>query len=81
MWNGAKGDNLGRIDLCSGNPVRSPSFDLAMRCEHETYLCVRPIVVNLDVIKVGGGLESVVLPIQPTQPAKGNTSEQEKGEE
>lgn len=49
-----------------------------MRCEHETYVCVRPIIVSLDVIKVGGGLESVVLPIQPTQPAKHNTSEQEK---
>jgi hypothetical protein len=35
--------------------------------------------VNLDVIEVGGGLESIVLPIQPTQPAKDNTSEQEGG--
>ena len=31
---------------------------------------MRPIVVSLDVIKVGGGLESVIMPIQSTQPAK-----------
>jgi hypothetical protein len=39
--------------------------------------------VSLDVIKVGGGLESVILPIQPTQPAKDkdNTSEQKEGGE
>ena len=52
-----------------------------MRCKHETYLCVRPIVVSLDVIKVGGGLESIILPIQPTQPANDNTSEQEGGDD
>jgi hypothetical protein len=37
----------------------------------DTSVCMQPIVVSLDVIKiikVGGGLESVVLPIQPTQP-------------
>jgi hypothetical protein len=56
------GDNSGRIDLHLGNPVSSPGFDLAIRCKHETYLWVRPIVVSLDVIKVGGGLESVVMP-------------------
>jgi len=37
--------------------------------------------VSLDVIKVGGGLESIILPIQPTQPAKEDTSEQEEGDE
>ena len=82
MWNGAIGDNLGRIDLRLGNPVSSPSFNLAMRCKHETYLCVRPIVVSLDVIKVGGRFESIILPIQPTQPAKDDTNdEQEEGGE
>ena len=81
VWNGAKGDNLGWIDLRLGNPVSSPSFDLTMRCKHETYVSVRPIVVSLDVIKVGGGLESIILPIQPTHPAKDNTSKQEEGEE
>jgi hypothetical protein len=37
--------------------------------------------VSLDVIKVGGGLESIILPIQPTQPAKDkdNTTEREEG--
>jgi len=40
---------------------------------------MRPIVVSLDVIKVGGGLESVVVPIQHTQPAKDDTSDQEEG--
>ena len=43
-----------------------------MRCKHKTYVCVRPIVVSLDVIKVGGGLENVILPIQPAQPAEDN---------
>jgi hypothetical protein len=50
-----------------------------MRCKHGTYVWVRPIVVSLDVIKVGGGLESVVMPIQPTQPTKDDTSDQEEG--
>lgn len=35
-----------------------------------TYVWVRPIVVGLDVVKVGGGLEGVMLPIQPAQPTK-----------
>ena len=52
-----------------------------MRCKHETYVSVRPIVVGLDVIKVGGGLERVILPIQPTHPAKDNPSEQEESGE
>ena len=52
-----------------------------MRCKHETYVCVRPIVVSLDVIKVGGRLESVILPIQPTHPARDNASEQDEGRE
>ena len=52
-----------------------------MRCEQETNLSVRPIIVSLDVIKVGGGFESIILPIQPTQPAKDkdNTTEREEG--
>jgi hypothetical protein len=42
--------------------------------EIQTYVRVRPIVVSLYVIKVGGRTKSVILPIQPTQPA-GNRSE------
>jgi hypothetical protein len=33
-----------------------------------TYVWVGPIVVSLYMFKVGGGLKSVILPIQPTQP-------------
>ena len=43
-----------------------------------TYVRVGPKVVCLDVLKVGGGLKSVFLPIQPTQPAGHNRGEQRR---
>jgi hypothetical protein len=36
---------------------------------------VRPKVVGFDVVKVGGGLESVILPIQLAHPTRGGGEE------
>jgi hypothetical protein len=41
--------------------------------------------VSFDVVKVGGGFESVILPIQPAHPTKGGreeiTNEYKRGEQ
>lgn len=56
-------------NACSGQFRSLPYYEIL------TYMWVGPKVVSLYVIKVGGGAKSVILPIQPTQPA-GNRSEQ-----
>ena len=53
--------------------IWSVSWSFLLR--HLTHVRVGPIVVSLYVFKVGGGLKSVLLPVQPTHPA-GNYSEQ-----
>ena len=65
MRNGAKGNNSGRIDLRANQ-----YHDFIPRSETRTYMRMRPIIVSLDVVKVGGRLEGVIEPIQPTEPAE-----------
>ena len=52
----------------------SGQFRSLHRHDTLTYVRVGPKVECLDVFKVGGGRKSVILPIQPTQPAE-NASE------
>ena len=64
VWNGAKGNDSGWIDLGTNQ-----FHNCFPRSETRTYVRVRPEVVCLDVVKVGGRSEGIILPIQPTHPA------------